>query len=67
MIVIVAGSVDRELPAVGGADVTQPAQFLGAAVGEQGIDLGEAGPVAHARDAQLRPALADPGSETFLQ
>src|SRR4051794_1105975 len=45
-VVVVAGPVDRDLPVMGRADVTQPAQRLDPCLGG-GLDVGEHPAVAH--------------------
>src|SRR4051795_11133454 len=62
-----AGAVEGEAPAGGRADVEQAAQLEHLAVGQDPVDVGEAGAVAHPHLGQVRPALAGPRGQPPVQ
>src|SRR3954467_1658998 len=66
-VVVRAGAVEGEAPAGGRADIAQAAQLEHLAVGQDPVDVGEAGAVAHPHLGQVRPAFAGPRGQPPVQ
>jgi hypothetical protein len=67
VVVVVAGTVDRELPLAGRADVAQAAEFERGGVGQRRVYVAEVPAVADLQAGDLRPAFAGPGAQPLFQ